>query len=174
MKPAARIVHLSIIVTAFVIGAVSVAHAGTASSSLTVSASVTNRCVISAANISLGEYLAADTHATSPLDGTGSVNVACTKNASATIGLSQGGNSATGSTDAAPLRQMAAGAERLRYDFFTDSGRSATWGNTVATSKGYTASSVSSSNITIYARVPAGQDVAAGSFSDTVTATITF
>lgn len=150
------------------------ARADSASASFSTGTTVTNRCVISVASLAFGEYLAAGTNATTPLDGTGTVSVACTKGASATIGIGQGTNPNGSSTDAAPKRRMASGTQKLRYDLYRDSGRTSVWGNTVATAKSYSAASVSTASITIYARMPAGQDVGAGDFSDTVTATITF
>ena len=147
------------------------AFAGTSTSNMNVSATVSNNCTISAGALSFGTY---DTVSGSAVDSTATLSVACTEGASSTITLGQGANADTGSTDAAPLRRMAAGAERLSYSLFQDTGRTTAWGNTAGTGVGYTASSSAASNQTVYGRIAASQDVPAGSYTDTVVVTVTF
>lgn len=145
--------------------------------SLSVTASVAKSCSITGTtNVSFGAYDPADANFSTPLDATGSVTVRCTKNTTYDIALGQGANAASGSTCAAPLRQMASGSERLSYGLFSDAGRTSTWGcdasNDVTRTE--TVGPSSPDTITVYGRIPAGQDVADGSYSDTVTVTVTF
>lgn len=148
------------------------ALAGSATSTVTVTATVLGNCTISAGTVAFGNY---DPISATPLDQTGSVNVQCTTGTVATIAMGQGSNAAVGSTDAAPLRQMASGAQRLRYDLYQDSGRATVWGNTLLTSVTYTALSSASTAVTIYGRIPIHQNATAGAgYSDSVTATINF
>src|SRR4029453_7004525 len=92
--------------TASIVGANS-SIAATDTENLVVSASVTATCTISTAPVAFGAY---DPTAATDLDATGSVTVLCTNGTAGYITLGQGANSDTGSTDAAPLRQMAGGA----------------------------------------------------------------
>jgi spore coat protein U-like protein len=146
------------------------ASAATATANLGVSATVTNNCTISTAALAFGSYDPVVANASANLDGTGTVIVACTKGASATVGLGLGLN-ASGST----RRMSNGGTEYLDYELYQDSGRTTVWGNSGAGlySPG-AAPSKAARNFTVYGRVTANQDVAAGSYSDTVVATVNF
>jgi len=152
------------------------AFAATKFDDFDVTASVAANCTISAADLNFGAYDPLVANATTPLDVDGSVTVACTKGAAATIGLGQGSAAFTGSTALNPLRQMSAGAERLRYDLYRTSTGTGVWGDIgTANVLAYTAASKAATTLTIFGRVPAGQDVgASASYSDTVRATINF
>jgi spore coat protein U-like protein len=147
------------------------ARAGTATSNMNVTATVASTCSISAGSLAFGTY---NTLSGTQVDGTTTVSVACTKGATATITLGQGQNAGTGSTDAIPIRRMVSGANFLSYALFSDSTRLVTWGNTVITGQAYVALSAVTTQLTVYGRIAASQDVPAGSFSDVVLATITF
>ncbi len=67
---------------------------------------------------------------------------------------------------------MASGAQRLRYELFSDPARTAVW-NTTSTVGG-TATSIQPIPLTVYGRVPAGQGVGVGSYADAVQSTINF
>ena len=150
-------------------------EAQTATSSFTVTATVSANCTISTVGITFGAYDPVVTHATTPLDANGSVTVACTAGAGTTIGMDQGSNPTATSTAALPERQMADGPNALRYDLYQDSARTTVWGD-VGTPAVVTYNSVSfaPSTFTIYGQVPAGQDLSVGTYSDTVTATVSF
>ena len=109
-------------------------------------------------------------NASTNLDATGMVTVACTKGATATIGLGLGSN-ASGST-----RRMTDGTSNfLTYEVYQDSSRSTAWGNSGADSLSPSAApSKSTRDFTVYGRIPSNQDVPAGSYTDTVTATVNF
>ena len=146
------------------------ASAATATSNLNVSATVTNNCTISTVALAFGSYDPVVAHASANLDGTGTVVVACTKGAVATVGLGLGSN-ASGTT-----RRMTNGSsEFLTYELYQDAGRTTVWGNSGAGlySPGAAPSKVAR-NFTVYGRVVADQDVAAGSYNDTVVATVNF
>ena len=70
-------------------------------------------------------------------------------------------------------RQMASGANRLNYNLYLDAAHTQIWGdpnpNHYDNSGWFLTGSV-----TIYGLIPAGQDVAAGIYSDNITATINF
>lgn len=147
--------------------------AGTATSNMAVSATVSPNCTIAAGTLAFGAYDPIVANAAVPLPGTAVVNVTCTNAASTTITLDQGLNPAGGSTNAAPLRQMAAGGSFLSYALFQDNAHTVTWGNTAGTGAPYTGTGVLGS-VTVFGQVAAGQNVPSGTYNDTVVATITF
>jgi spore coat protein U-like protein len=148
----------------------SVTNAATATANLGVSATVTNNCTISTAALAFGSYDPVVANASANLDGTGTVTVACTKGATATIGLGLGSN-ASGS-----VRRMTDGSSNyLTYELYQDSGRSTVWGTAGAgLLSPVAAPSKAARNFTVYGRVTSNQDVPAGTFNDTVVATVNF
>jgi spore coat protein U-like protein len=146
------------------------AAAATATANLSLSASVANNCTISTSAVAFGSYDPVVANAAANLDGSGQVTIACTKGAAPTIGLGLGSN-ASGS-----VRRLGDGSGNyLSYEVYSDSSRSVVWGDSgsnlltpaVAPSK-------AARNFTVYGRIVANQDVAAGSYSDTVVATVNF
>lgn len=158
---------------ALALGASGAAFAGTASENLAVSATVIDNCLISTSALSFGNYDPVDVNASANLDGTGTVSVTCTSGDTVQITLGQGSNADTGSTDAAPLRRMTDGSNFLSYALYSDSGRTSVWGND-ATVDVETTGTGANEDHTVYGRVTSGQNVPAGSYSDTVQATVTF
>ena len=117
-----------------------------------------------------------------PLDGavvstTGALTVACTSDVSnPVITLGQGSHADSGSTNAAPLRRLASSGHFLSYGLYQDSSDTV-WGNTSQTGATFdnSAGDGLGHDVTVYAKIAANQHSApAGSYSDTVTATITF
>jgi spore coat protein U-like protein len=156
-------------IAAAILLAASHALAGSATTSLSVNATVTNNCTISSSPLAFGAYDPVVAQASTALDGTGGVTITCTKGAAATIGLDLGSN-ASGSA-----RRMASGSERLAYELYQESGRSTVWGNSgAALFTPPAAPSKAPRTFTVYGRIAAGQDVAAGNYSDTVVATVNF
>jgi spore coat protein U-like protein len=152
-----------------VFGMAAPALAQTATANLSVTATVTKNCSITTTAVAFGSYDPVVANATTPLDGTGSVVVTCTKGAGTRIDLGLGGN-ASGS-----VRRMLGGADLLTYELYTDSGRSTVWGS--GAGAGQTIAAAPNKNprtFTVYGRVAAGQDVGAASYADTVVATINF
>jgi spore coat protein U-like protein len=157
------------------IGGGGTAAAGTASSDLPVSASVSANCTIDASGgVAFGAYDPVVANQSTALTASGTISTTCTNGATATITLGQGSNADTGSTDTAPLRRMLAGtSDYLTYQLYTDSGDTTVWGNTAATGVTVTGTGAAVST-TVYGSVPAGQNVATGNYADTVAATVTF
>jgi spore coat protein U-like protein len=144
--------------------------AASASANLSVSATVSNNCTISTTAVAFGSYDPVVAHASSDLDGTGTVTVACTKGATATVGLGLGTN-ASGST----RRMKDAGTNYLTYELYQDSGRATVWGNSGgALLSPPAAPSKAPRNFSVYGRIAANQDVPAGTYTDTVVATVNF
>lgn len=125
-----------------------------------------NTCTIAAGTLSFGSYDPVGANAASPLDAQGTIAIACTRNTSYAVGLGLG-SFASGAT-----RQMAAGAQRLAYELYSDPGRATIWSST--STVGGTAPSIAPITLTVYGRIPRGQAAWAGSYSDTVQSTINF
>jgi spore coat protein U-like protein len=148
----------------------STAKAASATANLGVSATVTNNCTISTTALAFGSYDPVGANASGNLDGTGTVVVACTKGATATVGLGLGGN-ASGST----RRMGDGGTNYLTYELYQDSGRTTIWSDSGAGLLSPAAApSKAPRNFTVYGRVTGNQDVPAGNYSDTVVATVNF
>jgi spore coat protein U-like protein len=163
--------RVAVLATLLALAASSLSYAaGSASANLSISASVANNCTISTAALAFGSYDPVVTNASTNLDATATVTVACTKGATSTIGLGLGSN-VSGST-----RRMTDGSNNyLAYEIYQDSSRSTVWGNSGAELLSPSAApSKSARSFTVYGRIPSNQDVPAGSYTDTVTATVNF
>jgi spore coat protein U-like protein len=140
--------------------------AASLSTPLAVSASVAQNCTITTAPVNFGAY---DTITGTAVAGTGTVNVACTKGSTGlTIDLNVGTN---GLAAVGTNRAMISGANYLNYDLYSDSGHVTVWLNGFAISN---APSKAARPFTVYGLIAANQDVPAGSYGDTVTATINY
>ena len=165
-----RSVRVGVMLGGLALGLAAPAIAQTDSDSFNVSTDVSKNCSIATTPVGFGVYDPVVAHATAPLDGTGAVIVTCTKGAGTRIDLGLGAN-ATGST----RRMSAGGANFLAYELYQDTGRTTVWG--AGSGAGQTiagAPSKAARTFTVFGRVPAGQDVPAGSYADTVVATINF
>ena len=144
------------------------AGAGTTTGGLSVTAAIAATCVINAASMAFGAY---NPTANSTLDAIGSISVSCTNGTAYSIGLDKGAG--TGASIA--TRVMMNGASTLQYQIFRDSGRSQNWGNTVGTDTVSGTGTGFAQTLTAYGRITSGQPSARpGSYSDTVTVTITY
>jgi spore coat protein U-like protein len=142
------------------------AAAATANATLTVSANVIESCTVTNGTLSFGDYAPTGTGA---VDQSGTFSVACTKGTDATVGLGDGSNFLSGA------RRMTNGSEFLTYELYKESGRTNVWGNTGgALVTLAAASSNAAQTLTVYGRIPAGQDVGQGSFGDSVQITVTY
>lgn len=143
--------------------------AATATSDFLVSATVLDVCSVDTTSLAFGDYSA--TSAT-PLDSTSTVTATCTSGLSYTIALNEGTTS--GST--VDNRSMTDGTNTLQYDLYSDSSHSTMWGDGTSgtsTISPYTGNG-SGQAYTVYGRIPANQYVVSGSYTDTVTATVTY
>jgi spore coat protein U-like protein len=152
------------------------AAAGTQTTTFQVTATVINDCIISSSNIAFGNYDPTATTATT--NSAGAVTAKCTKGDSVSVALGQGANSGTGSTAAVPVRQMASGTNLLPYHIYIASTGTTEWGTgTVGTNEpaAQTSTSVNTAlSFPLYGSIPAGADVPAGSYTDSVVATVTY
>jgi spore coat protein U-like protein len=148
----------------------STVSAAQATANLGVSATVTNNCTISTAALAFGSYDPVVAHASTDLDGTGVVTVACTKGMTATIGLGLGANAA-----GVVRRMKDAGTNYLTYELYQEVGHTTVWGDGGAgLLSPVAAPSKAARDFTVYGRVTSNQDIPAGSYTDTVVASVNF
>lgn len=151
------------------------ANAANANGNLNVSASVASSCVVSSpGTLAFGAYDPVNTNNATALTGQGTINVRCTRGTSTTIALEEGNNPNTGSNCVTPLRRMASGAERLSYFLYSDASNTV-WGCDTANDVAHTSTnSATAAVLDVFGSIPAGQDVAPGSYTDTVRILLTF
>ena len=128
-------------------------------------------CTISSTGVNFGTY---DVFAAAHDDVAGSLTYSCTEKLDVTIHLSMGLHASTFSP-----RRMSNGGALMDYNLHTSPSHSSAtiWGDGTGGSVFYDRKNVPKNqtiNVNIHARCPALQDVAAGNYSDTVTATINF
>lgn len=132
-------------------------------------------CSLSAIATSFGVYAP---FSAMPLDSAGSVTVTC----EGLLGLlvSYEVQLSTGSSGSYAPRRLNGPGYQLDYNLYIDAARSSVWGDgsggTTTVSDNYTLSVLFSvvRNYTVYGRMPAGQNVAPGSYTDTITVTINY
>ncbi len=138
------------------------ARAGTETATLTVTARVQSGCSVSGGVLDFGTYTAGQ-----PDDVTATGRITLT-NCNGTVLIELDGGSSGNVQD----RSMRSGNNRLRYQLYVDNGYSRVWG-TGQQGLQYMALS-NSATVLVYGRIPGGQNVPAGNYSDTVNVTITF
>lgn len=152
----------------------SAANAGSASTPVTVSATVTQNCTISTTtNVGFGSYDPVTISAAITTNGV--VRVTCTKGASGiTLTLNGGSNSASATAPDTRAMKGTTNANYLSYDIYEDSGY-ATRFPTTAVAETVSGGITTPTNVTLYGKIKAAaQDVSVDSYSDTVQATVNF
>lgn len=129
-------------------------------------------CTITSTAITFATY---DPLSSTALASTGTLTFSCTSGASGgatgIISLS------TGSSGTYTTRTMKSGSNILNYNLYTTVADTTVWGNGTAGTATVTAHVTGNNspvNATVYALIPAKQNVIAGSYSDSIVATVTF
>ena len=148
-------------------GVATPASAQSQNANLSVAASVSKNCTITATAISFTAYDPVVANDTAALDGEGGLTVACTKGVNPALTLGAGNSPNAGQ------RRLAFGSEYLTYDLFSDSTRATTWTTSTSVLMGV-APSKAARSVSVYGRIAGGQDVPAGSYQDTIQATVNF
>lgn len=144
------------------------AQAATTTTTFPVTATVLTACAVTANPLAFGNY---DPTAATALDATTTLSVLCTVGTSFTVGL----NAGTGTGATVTTRRMTNGANTLNYALYREAARTNNWGNTPGTdTPPPTTAPVLPTSLTVYGRVPAGQNVAPGGYADTVTVTVNY
>lgn len=130
---------------------------------LTLAQAAWPECSVDAQGVNFGSY---DVFNNENTDSTGNIHVACNPSNSFSIALSAGNGSYTS-------RFMASGANRLTYNLYINANHTSIWGDGTGVTS-LLNNNGTSVNSTVYGRVPARQNLPAGSYSDTIVVTITF
>lgn len=130
-------------------------------------------CTVTATGVSFGSY---DPLSQVDNGSTGTIRVFCTLilalGGSFTIDLS------TGASGSYSQRTLTKGASTLAYNLFSDSAYGQVWGNgtggSTQVSQTFTSLLIVDRTLTVYGRIPAGQNVPAGAYADTIIVTVTY
>jgi spore coat protein U-like protein len=130
---------------------------------LSGAARAANTCnILSTGAVAFGAYLWTNP---TPTDSVGTITYNC--NSTAAVFLS------AGSSGSAAQRTLISGVDTLDYNLYTDAGRAQIWGD-LFTGGGIQVVQSGKSSLSVYGRIPQGQNVAAGTYTDTVTVTFLF
>ena len=122
-------------------------------------------CTLNVTGVNFGSY---DVFNNSALDTTGNIDVNCPSGVGYSMALTAGGGTHT-------QRVMNSGSHRLNYNLYTAANRAVVWGD--ATSGTVTVNGTGigvNVNHGVYGRIPALQNVHAGSYSDIIFVELTF
>jgi spore coat protein U-like protein len=137
----------------------------TDTTNFSVSVTVLKDCGVTATNLAFGNYTGA------LVDSTSTISVTCTNTTTYNVGLSAG--LATGAT--VTNRSMTGpGSALLHYSLFSNSGYTTNWGNTVGTNTVAGTGNGVVQPLTVYGQIPAAQYVKPGSYTDTITVSVTY
>lgn len=141
----------------------------TVTTTFTVTATIVPSCLISATNVGFGNY---SPSAATALTSTSTVTINCTDGTPFTVALNvgTGGGAFTG-------RKMLNGSNTLTYNLYTTSGNTAVWGDgtgSTVTVAGTGNGLLTPNNLTVYGTIPTGQDVPTGTYTSTITASVTY
>jgi spore coat protein U-like protein len=100
------------------------------------------------------------------------IAVQCTNTTPYNMGLDTG--TTTGGTTTTRLLLNSNTSETIQYKLYQDSGHSTNWGNTVGTDTQSATGNGASQSYTVYGRVPPQTTPTPGSYTDTITVTVTY
>jgi spore coat protein U-like protein len=144
-------------------------NAATDTTTFTVSASIVDSCDVQATNLAFGTYSPSSSTAH---NGTSTISVYCTVGTGYSLGLDVG----TGG-GVYTARKMTAGGSQLLYNLYTSAARTTVWGDGTAstgTVSGSGAGLLSAVSHTVYGQIGINQDSAPGTYTSTITVTLTF
>lgn len=137
---------------------------GTRASAFAATAAIDPDCAISASDLAFGAYSG------STLDGQSQISLTCTSGLPWNVGLSQG--TAGGAT--VTTRKMTGPDASMAYWLYRDFARTLNWGDTVGTDTAAGTGTGSAQILPVYGRIPGSQSLPAGTYRDTIVATVTF
>ncbi|MBY0530453.1 MAG: spore coat U domain-containing protein [Xanthobacteraceae bacterium] len=165
MKRSLRRILLSLIASSAIAG---VAAAATTTTTFQVQLTIQAQCtIVSASTLDFGTAGVINTS----VDQTSTLNVQCTNTTPYSIGLNAG--TTVGGT--IPVRLLTGPlAATTQYSLYTTNARTVVWGNTVGVDAVSGIGNGSSQTYTIYGRVPVQATSAPGTYTDTITVTVTY
>lgn len=145
------------------------ARATTVTNTFTVQAVINASCNVAATTLNFGTY---DPTSGTALTGSSTVNVFCTSGTPYTAALSVGTGGGSFTT-----RTVASGGNTLNYNLYRDSARSQVWGDgtgSTFTVSGTGSGVLTANPLTVYGQMPTAQDEPPGTYTSTITVTVTF
>ena len=147
------------------------AGAATATNSLSSQTTVTTACNVSGSTLSFGTTI--NPIGAVPIDASSTLTVECTNSTTFTLSLNAGIN-AGGFTNFSQ-RKLKNGSYTLSYQLYTDSGRTTVWGDGTGGSSTYGGTGTGNlQTVYLYGRLPTLTGAVPGTYTDTVTVTITY
>ena len=133
-------------------------------------------CAASASAVSFGTY---SPFSASPRDAVGNVRVSCSLLGLVSLTVSYTVRLSAGGSGGYATRRMTGTAGSLDYNLYTTSARTTVWGNGAAgsatLSDGYLLGLLTvNRDYPVYGRIPALQNVSAGTYTDTITVTVDY
>ncbi|HEX4842927.1 MAG TPA: spore coat U domain-containing protein [Limnobacter sp.] len=139
------------------------AHAATATGTIAVSATVLSSCLLATTPMVFGNY-----NPTTQATATATLTVTCSNGIAYSVAINGGASGGDTTT-----RLMAGpSSDTLGYKVWQNAGFTTNWDNTGSTVAG-TGSGLPQA-LTVYGTVAAGQSVAPGAYTDTLTVTVTY
>ena len=144
----------SIVTFGLTIASTHIVYAGQAIDTVTVTTNITPSCVIqSIDHLDFGNYVSSDPQ---PKLANAAITVQCIKGTQYTIYIDAN-------------RKMTFSGHQLDYQLFSNSSYTKSWGNDLGTGEQFDSSDIQASTHIIYGKLPAGQNVPAGLYSNTNT-----
>jgi spore coat protein U-like protein len=132
---------------------------------LALTAQQGHACTLNVTGVNFGSY---DVFSNAALDSTGNIDVNCPSGVGYSIALSEGGGRHA-------QRVMNSGGHRLNYNLYTEANRGVVWGDATSGTARVSGTGIGVSvNHAVYGRIPARQNVYAGSYSDIIIVALTF
>lgn len=152
----------------------STAHAAADTTTFQVKIVITESCdvrTVTATGIDFGSH-ARSTDA-APIDNQGALQLNCSKGTPYQIALDPGLSSTSAVAAAANRRMAGPDSNYVPYGLYRDAARTQLWGNVSNTDTQSGTGTAATQSIPVFGRVP-GTNVPAGTYLDTVTATVTY
>lgn len=147
-------------------------HAATNTGSFQVNATVVSSCNVSGALLNFGNNID-PLSASLPVDASSTLTVVCTNTTPYSVALDAGTNAGGGANFS--NRAMKSGANVLNYQLYLNAGRTSIWGDGSSGTQTSTGTGTGSSqSLSIYGRLPSLTGTIPGTYTDTVTVTITY
>jgi spore coat protein U-like protein len=162
-----RLGLIGVLATACLLGSVEAPRAATTTTTFAVSVTLAATCTInsaSALNFGNQGILSAN------VDQTSTIQVTCTNTTPYNIGLDAG----TGTGASVATRKLTSGGATVNYTLYSDTGRTTVWGTTIGTDTVAATGNGSGQNYTVYGRIPVQTTPAPGTYTDTITVTVTY
>lgn len=141
------------------------AWAGSQTSTFNVTTTVNANCLISTNTLDFGNYSGTQ------IDASTTLGINCTNGTPYTVAL----NAGTGSGASFANRILTAGSSTMIYNLYTDTARTTIWGDgTSATQLINNTGSGTNQTFTVYGRLPGTQTPTNGTYTDTITVTVSY